>query len=87
MIVGIKYCGGCNSRFDRVTMVDKIKSDYREFDFNYATENIEYDFIIVVNGCHIACAGLHGLKTRKGFVEIRDNDYNNIKAEIDRMKE
>lgn len=87
MKVGIKYCGGCNSRFDRTQVADKIKSDYKEFDFSYATENEEYDFIIVINGCHVACAGLQDLKAKKGFVIIRDNDYRNIKIKIDKMKE
>ncbi|WP_353094565.1 hypothetical protein [Tissierella praeacuta] len=87
MKVGIKYCGGCNSRFERTTIVEKIRSDYKELEFSYATENEEYDFIIAVNGCHIACAGLQGLKPKKGFLIIRDDDYKNIKEKIDRMKE
>ncbi|WP_313758006.1 hypothetical protein [Tissierella sp.] len=87
MTVGIKYCGGCNSRFDRISIVNKIKSDYKEFEFSYATENEEYDFIIVVNGCHIACAGLQDLKPKKGFLIIRDDDYKNIRARIEQMGE
>ncbi|WP_333638461.1 hypothetical protein [Tissierella praeacuta] len=87
MKVGIKYCGGCNSRFDRTSIVDKIKSDYKEFEFSYATENEEYDFIIVINGCHIACEGLQDLKLKKGFLIIRDDDYKNIRARIKQMGE
>ncbi|CAK7068374.1 hypothetical protein CIW83_19030 [Tissierella sp. P1] len=87
MKVGIKYCGGCNSRFDRTSIVDKIKSDYKEFEFSYAIESEEYDFIIVINGCHIACAGLQDLKSKRGFLIIRDDDYKNIREKIDRMKE
>jgi 4-hydroxybutyrate CoA-transferase len=83
--VGIKYCGGCNSRFERIAIAEKIKSDYKNFEFSYAKENQEYDFIIVINGCHIACAGLHGLNSKKGFIIIRDDDYKNIKARIDKI--
>ena len=85
MKVGIKYCGGCNSRFERIAIAEKIKSDYKNFEFSYAKENQEYDFIIVINGCHIACAGLHGLNSKKGFIIIRDDDYKNIKARIDKI--
>lgn len=85
MKVGIKYCGGCNSRFERTTIAEKIKADYKNFEFSYAKENEEYDFIIVINGCHIACAGLHDLKSKKGFIIIRDDDYKNIRARIDKI--
>ena len=85
MKVGIKYCGGCNSRFERTTIAEKIKADYKDFEFSYAKEDEEYDFIIVINGCHIACAGLHDLNSKKGFIIIRDNDYKNIKIRIDEI--
>lgn len=86
MKVGIKYCGGCNSRFDRVALVDKIKSHYKQFDYNYAREDEEYDFILAINGCHVACAGLKDLKAKQGFIIIRDADLDKIKIKIDNLK-
>ena len=32
MKVGIKYCGGCNPRYDRAAFVERLLSDHPEWD-------------------------------------------------------
>lgn len=56
LIVGIQYCGGCNPRYDRVTLVKKLKKMLPEVIFCDATENKKFDAVVIINGCSIACA-------------------------------
>lgn len=62
MYIGIKYCGGCNSRYDRVKLVNDIKNCFKDYEFNYANGNEPFDLILVINGCHISCASLENLR-------------------------
>ncbi|MBW4827416.1 MAG: hypothetical protein KZY61_07465 [Clostridiaceae bacterium] len=82
MYIGIKYCGGCNSRYDRVKLVNDIKNCFKDYEFNYANGNESFDLILVINGCHISCASLEGFKSRKGFLNITDNDIKEIAWQI-----
>jgi len=55
--VGIKYCGGCNPRYDRSSLVNQIVEDYKEkITFENVKEKELYDSIIVVCGCGSRCA-------------------------------
>jgi hypothetical protein len=56
--VGLKYCGGCNPRYNRVALVrciEKKCGDIIEF-VDPRTEGV--DFILAVHGCEISCANL-----------------------------
>ncbi|MDR1835370.1 MAG: hypothetical protein LBQ96_06160 [Fusobacteriaceae bacterium] len=70
---GIKYCGGCNPRYDRVAEVEKIKERLRETlpdsEFIYVDPKELYDYVLVACGCQVKCANHADLKfTRKKFV-------------------
>lgn len=54
--IGLKYCGGCNPRHDRVNTAGLIKKrlkDRVEF-VSYEEEDIEG--VLIVTGCPTACA-------------------------------
>ncbi len=59
--VGIRYCGGCNPRFDRVGVVRKLQEEFPEVLIEYTEENRQYAAILIVCGCHAACASQSGL--------------------------
>lgn len=53
--VALKYCGGCNPVFDRVTYVEKIKSAAGP-DIEWVTLDDEgLDAVLFVTGCETAC--------------------------------
>jgi len=62
MRIGIKYCGGCNPRYDRVAEINKLKAEFPMAEFvaasNYPTE---CDIILIVCGCFAVCAERSGL--------------------------
>ncbi len=56
--IGIKYCGGCNPRYDRVALVKQIeKSLQGEAEF-VLPESENVVLILAVQGCSTACADL-----------------------------
>lgn len=57
MTVNIKYCGGCNPRFDRVELANKLKDDFSDISFvSEVSDNA--DAMIVLCGCPSACANI-----------------------------
>ena len=56
MKVGIRYCGGCNPRYDRGAMVKRITEKHPEWDAGVAREGVDYDLLLVIGGCTACCA-------------------------------
>jgi len=74
--VGVRYCGGCNPRFDRVGFVRRLENEFPEINITYAEEGVQYAAILVVCGCLAACASRNGLMNTENLLVIRsDMDY------------
>jgi hypothetical protein len=54
--VGLKYCGGCRARFDRVALVDALRKRLAETVEFVAADNEDAEEILIVCGCSTACA-------------------------------
>jgi len=70
MKVGIKYCGGCNPRYDRAAKVSQLKSENPQWDWEYAREESSYDLLVVAGGCTACCASYEQYKADK-VVKLR----------------
>ncbi len=57
MKVGIKYCGGCNPRYDRAVYAKALCEAHPTWDCEHAQEETPYDLLLVVGGCSSCCAG------------------------------
>ena len=55
MKIGIKYCGGCNSRYDRTKEVEKLKKQFPQHEFTYQVDTAICDICLLVCGCMTAC--------------------------------
>jgi len=73
--IGIRYCGGCNPRYDRVGYVRKLQAEYPEFEFVNARDGEEYEAVLVVCGCLAQCAEHGTLTVRKGKVLLGAADH------------
>jgi hypothetical protein len=60
--VGIKYCGGCNPEYDRVALVEQIKSALKGKAKFVSAQNEGVEIILAVQGCATACADLSPFK-------------------------
>jgi len=88
MKIGIKYCGGCNPRYNRTAVVLKLKKDVgEEHSIEVAKQGVIYDIVVVLYGCTSACASHKNLKTKYGKVFItNENDDIKLLNIIDKIK-
>ena len=61
MTVRVKYCGGCNPRYDRAGLVRRMREDFPGASVVYdeTPSGEEIDVVLVVCGCPVRCAS-HG---------------------------
>lgn len=65
MKIGIKYCGGCNSRYDRTKEVEKLKKQFPQHEFTYQVDTAICDICLLVCGCMTACVSPEGLAAKR----------------------
>ena len=73
LICGVKFCGGCNPRYDRsqaFAILESRTGDRVKFD--YAEEDVTYDLLLVIGGCTNCCASYKELKTINGVIKMWD---------------
>ena len=58
-VVGLRYCGGCNPRYDRVAAVERLQAQLPEVELRPAAPGQKA--VLVVCGCPARCAGVSGL--------------------------
>ena len=61
MEIGVRYCGGCNPRYDRVALVRRLAEELPEHRFTVAEGGRDYAAVLMVCGCLSRCASLTGL--------------------------
>lgn len=84
MNIGIKYCGGCNPKYNRRKFQQQLEENFA-LKFEIAKENEIYDIIIVLCGCSSVCAGHSNLKFKYEKILIKsEEDYINIKDILDK---
>lgn len=82
MRIGIKYCGGCNARYQREEEVKKLKRELQRCSFTYDVTQI-CNIWIVVHGCPCACADKKMLKAKLGVWDAADvRDFKQIARRI-----
>ena len=63
--VGLKFCGGCNPRYDRVELARRLRESHPQLEWENAQSGVVYDLLIVLCGCSARCASLDGLTSRR----------------------
>ncbi|MBP1744832.1 MAG: cat2 [Firmicutes bacterium] len=74
MEIGVKYCGGCNPRYDRKKIVELLMERFSH-SFEPADEDREYDMLVVLCGCSSCCAGIEQYKVKnRNILMVRSCD-------------
>lgn len=81
MKIGVKYCGGCNSIYNRANQIERLKKLFPEHTYHTPREESVCDIWLLVSGCMRACAASEGLVAKKrqfllpteqSFQEVRE---------------
>lgn len=70
MEVGVRYCGGCNPRYDRVALARRLEAACPFARFSPARPGSDWDVLVVLCGCSACCAGVEGIGARLGRVIV-----------------
>lgn len=85
MKIGIKYCGGCQSIYNRKKIVKLLKDDNLNHEFINVNYEEEYDLIIVVSGCNIKCANIKKYHSKYGFIFLDNQNYKFISKKLNKL--
>ena len=80
---GVRFCGGCNPRFDRGKALKEIEQDVKNMDFTHAIEGELYDVLLVIGGCANCCAAYGHFDVKGEVYKIWDYDQvETVKKEL-----
>ena len=81
MLIGVKYCGGCNPVYNRGRQVKRLQEQFPEHDFQFAAGDMkDCEIGLVVCGCVRACASVDGLAPRrKLFLLPTERSFSEVK--------
>jgi hypothetical protein len=69
--IGIKYCGGCNPKFNRSAFVAGLAVKYKEkVKIEPIKEDIIYDIVIILNGCSSVCVNISEMKHKGKILSV-----------------
>ncbi len=85
MNVGIKFCGGCNPRYNRKKILEYIKEKCKNVSFEYVKEEMKYDHLLVIGGCSNNCASYEQYNVAGIIYKIyNEEQVDNLIREINR---
>lgn len=70
MKIGLKYCGGCNPKYNRSFIPKRVKEMFPWIQVEAAEKGISYDWVFVICGCRAECIDVKGFKGSKGVFII-----------------
>lgn len=74
MVIGIKYCGGCNPVYDRAKRVGKLRETNPGHEYVTPKGDQVCDYWVVVCGCSRRCAEMKNLKARYKVAVVWDEE-------------
>ena len=85
--VAVRYCGGCNPRYDRVAFVKELANacPYANF-INAGTDVADAHLSLVICGCSARCAEVSDLPDCLGpWIVSSAEEWQSVKASLDRI--
>ena len=68
MIVGVKYCGGCNPRYDRSEEFLRLKKKFPNIQWVNGESEAICDYWLIICGCDRDCVDISGFKAKREII-------------------
>ena len=83
----IKFCGGCNPRYDRGLLAGELKQRFADrISFHAHDANIPRDIGIVIQGCEKDCVQIGNLAKADDVIVIRyESDFRDAVKMIEKL--
>ena len=84
---GVKFCGGCNPRYERRQALADLEQMYKgSVCFDIAKEHTVYDLLLVIGGCSNCCASYDEYKAENGIIKMWDKTFiEDISSKIEQL--
>jgi 4-hydroxybutyrate CoA-transferase len=78
MKIGIKFCGGCNPRYDRGAYARTLSAQHRRNgdEVEIVETDRFYDVVYVICGCGVACVDVKAIKATQ-MIYVTDQSISN----------
>lgn len=87
MIIAVKYCGGCNPRYDRTEILKKLRRDFPNHIVRVGGEEQPPDIVAVVCGCESQCVSHKDFIGKLGKLVLSSPQHYNKLYQIIKVKE
>ena len=84
MICGVKYCGGCNSRYNRNAFLERVKNTCTDVEFQYVQPESVYHHLLVICGCPSKCADISKILINGNIYMI--SEENQFEMLVEKLK-
>lgn len=84
--IGLKYCGGCNPRHDRVETVAIIKEGLKNHVEFVSYDDADVEGILIVTGCPTACVDRMPFAGRHTWTVTGEEDAGRFIEEMKKTK-
>lgn len=84
--IGVRYCGGCNPTFDRVSVVKRLQKLLPDLSFVNAEPGKPYAAVLIVNGCSNACTSTLNLAV-PSYRQLNIGGFADLLPARDRLRE
>lgn len=87
VFIGLKYCGGCASRFDRVALVAQLRESLSKKALFTSYEDEKAKLILIVCGCESACVNTDQFEEKEIFRIFKPEHSKAFKEKIRSMEQ
>ncbi|MFL0194260.1 hypothetical protein ACJDU8_01515 [Clostridium sp. WILCCON 0269] len=82
MDIGIKYCGGCNPKYDRKEFLYSLREIFN-CNFEIIQTHKTYDVVIVLCGCTSCCVDHSRFKFKFEKILVKsEEDFHEVKSKL-----
>ena len=74
MLIEVKYCGGCNPRYDRKAVLKRLRCDFPDLEIRERPSGAVPDFALALSGCPVGCADQQAFNGRLGKMTMETQD-------------
>ena len=74
MNIGVKYCGGCNPRYNRTKFFQTVKQGCENIEFQYVQPDVVYEHLLVICGCPSKCADISAIQVAGETIKVSEAD-------------
>ncbi len=85
--IGLKFCGGCNSGYDRIAAVERLKREYGERIEFVSGDDPACSGLLVMAGCKTACVQVDEILLNPVWIVTDEISLERLAGDLSRFVE